>query len=76
MLVFLDKLLYIFVGQNFLDMEQIGQGSRKYGYSNFLEKLVKNIDASINLLAIFFYLSKPIGDAFFSIAYIQHTSAL
>jgi len=37
-------------------------------------KLRQNVN--ISLSAIFFYLSKPIGDAFFSIAYIQHTSAL
>lgn len=64
------------LGGIFLDMEQIGQGSRKYGHSNFLEKVERNIDASTNLSAIFFYLSKPIGAAFFSIAYIQHTSVL
>lgn len=76
MLVYLDKLLYSFVRRNFSDMEQIELGSRKYGHSNFLEKLVRNIDASINISTIFSYLSKPIGTAFFSIAYIQHTSVL
>jgi len=35
MLVSLDKLLYAFVGWNFVDMEQIEQGLRKYGYWNF-----------------------------------------
>ena len=32
MLIGLDKLLYAFVRWNFLDMEQIEQGSRKYGH--------------------------------------------
>jgi hypothetical protein len=32
MLVGLDKLLSAFVGWNFLDMEQIELGSRKYGH--------------------------------------------
>lgn len=32
MLIGLDKFLYAFVGWNFLDMEQIEPGSRKYGH--------------------------------------------
>lgn len=35
MLMGLYKLLYSFVGWNFLDMEQIGPGSRKYGHWNW-----------------------------------------
>lgn len=41
-----------------------------------LKKLTGNIDNSINFSTIFSYLSKPTGAAFFSIAYIQHTSEL
>ena len=41
-----------------------------------LKKLSGNIDDSINFSTSFSYLSKPIGAAFFSIAYIQHTSVL
>lgn len=32
MLIGIDKLLHLFVEWNFLDMEQIELGSRKYGH--------------------------------------------
>ena len=69
-------------------MEEMWLGSRKYGHSYFwkkivvvqmkqlLKKLTGNIDDSINFSTIFSYLSKPIGAAFFSIAYILYTSVL
>ena len=74
------------IQQNFSYMEEMWMGSRKYGHSYFwkkivvvqmkqlLKKLTGNIDDSINFSTIFSYLSKPVGAAFFSIAYIQHTS--
>ena len=76
------------IQQNFSYMEEMWLGSRKYGHSYFwkkivvvqmkqlLKKLTGNIDDSINFSTIFSYLSKPVGAAFFSIAYIQHTSVL
>ena len=76
------------IQQNFFYMEEMWLGSRKYGHSYFwkkivvvqmkqlLKKLTGNIDDSINFSTIFSYLSKPVGAAFFSIAYIQHTSVL
>ncbi len=76
------------IQQNFSYMEEMWLGSRKYGHSYFwkkivvvqmkqlLKKLTGNIDDSINFSTIFSYLSKPIGAAFFSIAYILYTSVL
>ena len=75
------------IQQNFSYMEEMWLGSRKYGHSYFWKKIVvvqmkqflkNNLrpDANIILSAIFVCLSKPIGAAFFSIAYIQHTSVL
>lgn len=67
-------------------MEQIEQGSRKYGYSIFLKNHCcpnetmpkKQVKAKFKYYSLnsFFDLSKPIGVAFFSTAYIQHTSVL
>lgn len=74
------------IQQNFSYMEEMWLGSRKYGHSYFwkkitvvqmkqlLKKLTGNIDDSINFSTIFSYLSKPIGAAFFSIAYILYAS--